>query len=60
MQTLVRRLTGGKDLNMTVNPDEVVALGAAIQAAALTGEARTSSCWTSRRCRWVWRRWVAS
>ena len=38
VQTLVRRLTGGKDPNMTVNPDEVVALGAAIQAAVLTGE----------------------
>ena len=29
VQALVRRLTGGKDPNMTVNPDEVVALGAA-------------------------------
>jgi molecular chaperone DnaK len=38
VQSLVRRLTGGKDPNMTVNPDEVVALGAAIQAAVLTGE----------------------
>src|ERR1700751_4772859 len=32
VQALVRRLTGGKDPNMTVNPDEVVAMGAAIQA----------------------------
>ena len=32
VQNLVRRLTGGKDPNMTVNPDEVVAIGAAIQA----------------------------
>jgi molecular chaperone DnaK len=38
VQNLVRRLTGGKDPNMTVNPDEVVALGAAIQAAVLKGE----------------------
>ena len=38
VQSLVRRLTGGKDPNMTVNPDEVVSLGAAIQAAVLTGE----------------------
>ena len=38
VQNLVRRLTGGKDPNMTVNPDEVVALGAAVQAAVLKGE----------------------
>jgi molecular chaperone DnaK len=38
VQNQVRRLTGGKDPNMTVNPDEVVALGAAVQAAVLKGE----------------------
>jgi molecular chaperone DnaK len=38
VQSLVRRMTGGKDPNMTVNPDEVVAVGAAIQAAVIKGE----------------------
>ncbi len=38
IQSLVRRLTGGRDPNMTVNPDEVVAVGAALQAAVLKGE----------------------
>jgi molecular chaperone DnaK len=38
VQNVVRRLTGGKDPNMTVNPDEVVALGAALQAAVIKGE----------------------
>ncbi len=38
VQQLVRKLTGGKEPNMSVNPDEVVAVGAAVQAAVLKGE----------------------
>ena len=37
VQSLVRQLTG-KEPNLTVNPDEVVALGAAVQAGVLSGE----------------------
>lgn len=37
VQELVKKLTG-KELNRTINPDEVVALGAAIQGGVLSGE----------------------
>jgi molecular chaperone DnaK len=39
IQELVKKLTG-KEPNLTVNPDEVVAIGAAIQAGVLAGEVR--------------------
>lgn len=37
---LVRELTGGQDANKGVNPDEVVAIGAALQAGVLKGEVK--------------------
>jgi molecular chaperone DnaK len=40
VQTLVRTFFGGKEPHKGVNPDEVVAVGAAIQGAVLAGEVK--------------------
>ena len=38
VQEMVKDLFGGKEPNKSVNPDEVVAIGAAVQAGVLSGE----------------------
>jgi len=42
VQKLLSDLFNGKELNKSINPDEAVAYGAAVQAAILTGETHSS------------------
>ena len=55
VQELVKEIFG-KEPHKGVNPDEVVAIGAAIQGGVLAGDVRTWCCSTSPRCRSASRR----
>ncbi|XP_033220513.1 heat shock protein 68-like [Belonocnema kinseyi] len=43
VQNMLQNFFCGKQLNLSINPDEAVAYGAAVQAAILSGEGATSS-----------------
>ena len=49
----------GKEPNRNVNPDEAVALGAAIQAGVLAGEVGDIVLLDVTPLPWGWRRWAA-
>ena len=59
VQAIVRDLFG-KDPHKGVNPDEVVAVGAALQAGVLAGEVKDLLLLDVTRCRWASRPWAAS
>jgi len=59
VQELVTKVTG-KEPNKSVNPDEVVAIGAAVQAGVLKGDVKDILLLTSRPCRSASRPRVAS
>ncbi|KAK0082636.1 hypothetical protein PV325_010084 [Microctonus aethiopoides] len=43
IQSILQNFFSGKQLNLSINPDEAVAYGAAVQAAILSGEGKNSS-----------------
>jgi molecular chaperone DnaK len=59
VQKLVRRLTGGKDPNMTVNPTRSSRSVPRCRPRSSRARSRTSCCSTSLRCRSASRPWVA-
>lgn len=59
VQEVVKQLFG-KEPHKGVNPDEVVAMGAAIQAGVLQGDVKDVLLLDVTRCRSASKRWVAS
>jgi molecular chaperone DnaK len=49
----------GKEPHKGVNPDEVVAIGAAIQGGVLQGDVKDVLLLDVTRCRWASRPWAA-
>merc|ERR1712050_112872 len=60
VQSMIQEFFNGKEPCKSINPDEAVAFGAAVQAAILTGEgsSQVRCSWMSRPFRWVWRQLV--
>ena len=50
----------GKEPFKGINPDECVALGAALQGGVSPAMSRACCCWMLLLCPWVWRPWAAS
>ncbi|KAK7905099.1 hypothetical protein WMY93_017706 [Mugilogobius chulae] len=59
VQKLLQDFFNGRDLNKSINPDEAVAYGAAVQAAILSGDTSEKvqdyCCWTWLLCPWALR-----
>ena len=64
VQKMIQEFFNGRDPDRSINCDEAVAFGAAVQVAIFTGEflhrCRICCCWTSLFCQWVWRLLVVS
>jgi molecular chaperone DnaK len=59
VQRLVKELFNGKEPNKSVNPDEVVAIGAAIQGAIATGDVKDILVLDATPLSWAWKPWAA-
>jgi len=58
VQELVKKQTNGKEPNKSVNPDEVVSIGAAIQGGVLAGDVKDVLPLDVTHSRWVWKPWA--